>query len=618
MLLTEAEIKKWAGGVIFDRGDDYFEGGVVTEIIQRGQSISAEVEGSQYDPYVVTIRLDNEGQVTDSDCDCPYDDVCKHIVAVLLTLIRNPAKVSQRELVDNLLAQLPDEHLRRVLQLVLAEYPSAMAIVEQEVELVRNQSPTAIIPPPPAAPSVAPLPSALTADIVRDMRQAFRELERDHGRGGYGGWDYYHDEEGIDLCGIILPHLEELPTWLEQEAWPTAEAILRTITNELLDGWDVLDLWVKDSHEYALDDAHPLLDVAWAELFLSQPADELLEEDWLETLSDWEDEFGSKFALSRAALSQGWTYPPLVRVLNGHITAHGAWEEDAPSYAGALTRTRLCILARQERYQEYLYLAEAEGEHALFLAMLVKQGELERAVQEANRLYDENLSGLLRFVKMLHEAGHTAVALQTAQWGLGLPEYTPPTDYAHVAPESIWRRSKQELAAWLYQQAEAAGEIALALQAAEIAFLHHGTLNDYQAVQRLAGEAWSQYQQRLRPHIGQSANAVRIFLLEGMLPEAIAAFEKSSWGHGVSVLDMVEATQAEYPDWAIAQCVKPAERIMDGGKASHYAEAAQWLQRAHDVYQAHGRGADWQAYLAQLLAKHGRKYKLVPMLKGIG
>ncbi len=250
--------------------------------------------------------------------------------------------------------------------------------------------------------------------------------------------------------------------------------------------------------------------------------------------------------------------------------------------------------------------------------MVEKQrGELERAVQEAKRLYDENLPALLRFVKMVQVAGHTAVALQMAQWGLALSEYTPPAARPHADTSGTWRRGKQELAAWLYQQAEAADETALALQAAEVAFLHHGTLDDYQAVQRLAGEAWPEYQQHLQPHIGQSATAVRIYLLEGMLPEAMAAFEKSPWGSGVSVLDMVEATRGEYPDWAIRQCVKPAERIMNEGKASHYGEATQWLQRAHDVYQEHGRGAEWQTYLAQLLDKHGRKYKLVPMLKGI-
>lgn len=158
-MLTEAEIKKLAGGVIFDRGDDYFEGGMVTEIVQRGQSISAEVEGSQYDPYVVTIRLDNDGRVTGTDCDCPYDDVCKHVVAVLLTLVRNPVEIVQRESVENLLAQLPDEHLRRVLQLVLVEYPAAVKILEQEMALVGSQ---------PTTPTT--LTTAVSASLVTHCR----------------------------------------------------------------------------------------------------------------------------------------------------------------------------------------------------------------------------------------------------------------------------------------------------------------------------------------------------------------------------------------------------------------------------------------------------------------
>ena len=41
------------------------------------------------------------------------------------------------------------------------------------------------------------------------------------------------------------------------------------------------------------------------------------------------------------------------------------------------------------------------------------------------------------------------------------------------------------------------------------------------------------------------------------------------------------------------------------------------LRIAHDIYRQHGRLNEWQGYLAGLLELHGRKYKLVPMLRGI-
>jgi uncharacterized Zn finger protein len=35
------------------------------------------------------------------------------------------------------------------------------------------------------------------------------------------------------------------------------------------------------------------------------------------------------------------------------------------------------------------------------------------------------------------------------------------------------------------------------------------------------------------------------------------------------------------------------------------------------AYRALGHEEEWQAYLNELLSQHGRKYKLVPMLKAL-
>jgi uncharacterized Zn finger protein len=35
------------------------------------------------------------------------------------------------------------------------------------------------------------------------------------------------------------------------------------------------------------------------------------------------------------------------------------------------------------------------------------------------------------------------------------------------------------------------------------------------------------------------------------------------------------------------------------------------------AYRNMGREEEWQAYLSELLERHGRKYKLVPMLKAL-
>ncbi len=56
---------------------------------------------------------------------------------------------------------------------------------------------------------------------------------------------------------------------------------------------------------------------------------------------------------------------------------------------------------------------------------------------------------------------------------------------------------------------------------------------------------------------------------------------------------------------------------MDRGKAELYSSAAGWLAKARTAYRELGREEEWQAYLNELLNTHGRKYKLVPMLKAL-
>lgn len=69
---------------IVDRGLEYFEEELVEEVeqVDKGE-FSASVRGN--DDYEVYVRLDDEGNIIEKDCTCPFDwgDTCKHEVALL-------------------------------------------------------------------------------------------------------------------------------------------------------------------------------------------------------------------------------------------------------------------------------------------------------------------------------------------------------------------------------------------------------------------------------------------------------------------------------------------------------------------------------------------------------
>ena len=73
---------------ILARGEDYYRSGRVESIDWEGNHVTAEVSGSEEEPYLVELDFSEDGELEDWFCDCPYDwgPVCKHTVAVLLAI----------------------------------------------------------------------------------------------------------------------------------------------------------------------------------------------------------------------------------------------------------------------------------------------------------------------------------------------------------------------------------------------------------------------------------------------------------------------------------------------------------------------------------------------------
>ena len=71
---------------ILKRGLAYYKSGCVISLEHDGEEWVAEVEGS--DDYTVTVMLSDNGEIMDTQCDCPYDwgEYCKHQAAVFYAL----------------------------------------------------------------------------------------------------------------------------------------------------------------------------------------------------------------------------------------------------------------------------------------------------------------------------------------------------------------------------------------------------------------------------------------------------------------------------------------------------------------------------------------------------
>lgn len=582
--LSETAIRSLASDQSFARGQEYFRTGAVVELEWRGDTLLARVAGSEYEPYQITVRLD-AGGIVEAECTCPYDwgGYCKHIVATLLAYIHRPEQVTERPTIAMLLADLDRETLIDLLADLVDNHPHLADWLETEVAVLRDQ--------PSQRAGVGPRERQAPLDPAPFRRQAqaiFRGAEDWRSVSGAAS-------QIQELVGRAEP-------FLAAGDGRNALVILEAITEVYVDQW-----FEFDDSDGELGSVFADLGSAFAEAILS--ADLSVEERraWEKKLTRWQaevEEYGIDEAFDSAigAAKFGWDYLPLQRVMQGHVTREGAWEGKPPWYADELAVARLNVLERQGRLEEYIHLAEAEGQTSRYVTMLVQVGRIQEAVTyglESLGMADEALI----LAQALREHDHMQDALRIAERGLALQGSVTP------------------LARWLRDLAAGLANTDLALKAAKAAFNASLSLGDYQAVQPLAGDTWSQLKEELLKHLasrGSNVSAkVDIYVYEGMLEQAIKVVDEDPYVWYGTVEKVVDAAWQSHPDWVIRVCKKQAEPIMDEGKSQHYHHALRWLSKARQAYLAAGREAELRAYLDELIAKHARRRSLRPGLEAL-
>ena len=122
--LTEAMIQAGANSKSFERGQDYYADGAISNTTRQGNSLSGDCAGTSAPYYRVRVTLDEAG-IAQTTCTCPYefDGYCKHIVALLLTYVHAPRRFAVRQPPTALLADLDQADLLALLTQLLESYP---------------------------------------------------------------------------------------------------------------------------------------------------------------------------------------------------------------------------------------------------------------------------------------------------------------------------------------------------------------------------------------------------------------------------------------------------------------------------------------------------------------
>ena len=580
--LNRDTISSCASDRSWQRGLVYYQDGCVNQICQRGQSITAQVRGSR--SYRVTVNFDAEG-LSSASCSCPYDwgGYCKHIVATLLICLHEPHKVQLCPSLEQILDRLNEIQTQNLIQQLVANQPELLDDIEHFADrLVPSE--VVEIPVSKSYP-VTINPNRIRSQVRKILEDSVRHFE-------YGGEEDIATEE-------ILSSIQEAQMHTQQEDYGNAIAMLTAITEACVENWDIVDEYGVDNGEVATE-----LNEIWCETILSADLSEAETTDLQVNFAYWREGWGGYFDMAIAALSQGWHYPPLQQVLQG--IGSRAWSSEVPDYAGDLALIRLQILARQQRFEEYLYLALAEGQITEYLTMLVKLERVLEAMQAARSKMSTMEEALAFSQALVNEQNALSEALAIAQRGWELPG-----------------RCQYEIATWASEIAEEVDDRTIATKAKVKAFQARPNFTDYQQVEQLAGEHWSNIKGELLGTLttidGWSIDQakINIYLYEGLVDKAIATIDDSAYFPSNLIHRVMDAAIESKPDWVIERGCQRAEPIMNAGKAKYYREAIEWLKKVRNAYLATERQQEWSDYRTKLITTHARKRKLMDLMQSV-
>ncbi len=561
--LTVHQVRQRATTRSFERGEGYYASGVVNNLTLRDNTLQGYVQGSEDTPCHVIIIFHNNG-IASTSCTCPYDGDgdCEHIIAVLLTHIRQNSKPVKSP--DDILAEMSADQLRDVIHKLRSQKPE----LEDWLRVILPGLVPKTAPHHDNAPS-APTISVDTRAFRRQVKEAVNRLDyRNH-------WQsIWNMVSGLDDAQA------QASTFLTQGDFNTALILMRILGEEVAPQYGELE------EECQLAD---FLD-GWSEELAEAILGADLSPEERQTLSDQLDEW-------RVELSDYGLDETLDKPTAACIQGWGNASSD-------LTNAKLNVILYQGDDEKYLAGCLVQDAHYRYALRLSEMGRVDEAVSHVQKYplrvqqYEDEYLHLGRF---LYEQGHTEAAFKVGM--IGLDRQNP--------PEAM-------LAQWLAELAEETGRMEVAFRAWQTAFEGFPSLDIYTSLKRLAAEdQWDTLRLQLITQVEATPfkNVLIEILIEGKQVErAIEVWKNAGYGSYELREKIVNAAAATHPDWAVEQALAEALYLINKG-SKYYPKAVRWLERINQIYRQHNREADWYQCMAEIRAEHGRKYALMGQLK---
>lgn len=208
---------------IYERGEDYYENDMVDNVEHDfPDTWTAEIEGS--DVYIIEIKM-NGDEITDWDCDCPYDygDVCKHVVAVLLYIKNNkdnhPVNIeiprfSQQEQLKEILKQANLKELTAFLSRYADEHSDFYQALQSNLHPQKKTN--------------------VRVDYTKEIQKCFSVRASSYD-------DYEYSDEGKEISRKLDKYIEKAKSLIKLNCKDEALTVLLLIIKEIGDGYEKYD-----------------------------------------------------------------------------------------------------------------------------------------------------------------------------------------------------------------------------------------------------------------------------------------------------------------------------------------------------------------------------------------
>jgi uncharacterized Zn finger protein len=604
--LTESIIRAASTPQSFERGQDYYQSGAVSNTSIQDNLLMGDCEGTQAPCYHVQVELDEAG-IRATNCTCPYEygGLCKHTVALLLTYVHHPKQFAVRQVPADLLADLDRDDMVALMTRLLRERPELYDWVE-----------AAIAAPAKSGKSKKTRRKKVDAEIYR--RQVIGIL---HSLDGMRASEAYWHVEG--LTHQLRAVQETAAKFLDAGDPETALAILMAIVEEGGHGIEYIDDSDGYFSGYMGSLGEPLAEVILSLDMSAVGREKLIQK--LERQSKYLADYGMEGGLDLAiqAATSDWGETRATNEESKSTISHRAvrgravdGEEENEEYAedwddeesyddewrartpGDLTEAKLNVLKRQGRTDEYLVLCKKTGRHLRYALMLCDLKRMPEAVTYAEK-HLTSASDAHKMAERLRELGDVAEAISMGERGLKL-----------AGP-------KVHLGEWLGPIEEAQGRTKQALQAWLAAFPEHPTLPTYETLKRLAGKTWRDLQPQVMEMLRKSHDAMtlaQVLLSEQEWDDAIKVAERRDVWYTV-IETVADAVVSHRPEWVARMSIKQSERLMEKADSKNYPLAANWLKKAKKAYAQMGQTQQWQAYLQKVKEQYKRRPALQAQLR---